>query len=171
MTVKIQKLLTVIAVVVLTLLLVVSTAVPAFAAEAANATPENGQQIAYEEPEFLNEERGDNFIILPDAPKKEGYTFSGWRVNGSTNLYSSGKEVSVKAGEKVTLTPVYCSIFRSRCAFWGGICFAIFFTLFILRAFGDNSREKEIVLNILITISVMASSFLITASSLPSMTP
>ena len=37
MTVKIQKLLTVIAVVVLTLLLVVSTAVPAFAAETATA--------------------------------------------------------------------------------------------------------------------------------------
>lgn len=171
MAAKLRRSLAILASVVVTLLLAIITAIPAFAAEAANATPENGQQIAYEEPEFLNEERGDNFIILPDAPKKEGYTFSGWRVNGSTNLYSSGKEVSVKAGEKVTLTPVYCSIFRSRCAFWGGICFAIFFTLFILRAFGDNSREKEIVLNILITISVIASSFLITASSLPSLTP
>ena len=68
------------------------------------------QQIAYEEPEFLNEERGDNFIILPDAPKKEGYTFSGWRVNGSTNLYSSGKEVSVKAGEKALHCPFQMNI-------------------------------------------------------------
>lgn len=59
---------------------------------------------------------------------------------------------------------------NGNCVFWGGICFAIFFSLFILRAFGNNSRKKEIVLNILIVISVIASSFLITVASLPSIT-
>lgn len=170
MAVKLRRPLAILASVVVTLLLIISTVIPAFAAEAANATPENGQQIAYEEPEFLNEERGDNFIILPDAPKKEGYIFSGWRVNGSKTTYSSGKEVSVKAGEKVTLTPVYCSDFLHVCAVMAHICFAIFFTLFVLRAFGDFSDKAKVVLNILIVISVIASSFLITVASLPSIT-
>lgn len=259
MSVKIQKPLAVISAVMMTMLLVVSAAVPAFAAETATSTTDSNPQIVYDEPNLGEDDTSDNGITLPEAPEKEGYTFQGWRVNGgsdlydagdvvvkndsaelhlqpvykaatgvttedksvssneeepdllnqyedgsdivlqyghdniltlpdakkkegydfygwcvngnTTDLYKSGSTIPVKAGEKVTLTPVYCSIFRSRCAFWGGICFAIFFTLFILRAFGDNSREKEIVLNILITISVMASSFLITASSLPSLTP
>lgn len=153
------------AAIILAVVVAISTMVPAFAAEVVNATPENSQQIAYEEPEFLNEERGDNYIILPDAPQKDGYIFTGWRVNGSKTTYSSGKEVSVKTGEKVTLTPVYCSNFLHVCAVMAHICFAIFFTLFVLRAFGDFSDKAKVVLNILIVVSVMASSFFITAAT------
>lgn len=156
MAVKLRKQLAIIAAVVLTLLFAVGSAVPAFAAEAVDTATDSNPQIAYEEPEFLNEERRDNFIILPDAPKKDGYIFSGWRVNGSTNLYSSGKEVSVKAGEKVTLTPVYCSDFLHVCAVMAYICFAIFFTLFVLRAFGDFSDKAQVVFNVLIAVFVVA---------------
>lgn len=59
---------------------------------------------------------------------------------------------------------------NGNCVFWGGICFAIFFTLFALRAFGNFSDKAKVVLNILIVISVIASSFLITVASLPSIT-
>ena len=64
MTVKIQKLLTVIAVVVLTLLLVVSTAVPAFAAE--TATAQSNAQFEIVDPKYEGD--ANKYVTLPDAP-------------------------------------------------------------------------------------------------------
>lgn len=107
MTVKIQKLLTVITVVVLTLLLVVSTAVPAFAAETATSTTDSNPQIVYDEPDLGEDDTSDNGITLPEAPEKEGYTFQGWRVNGGSDLYDAGDVVVKNDSAELHLQPVY----------------------------------------------------------------
>ena len=82
MVTKVKKPLAIIAVVALTLLLVVSTAVPAFAAETATSATDSNPQIVYDEPDLGEDDTSDNGITLPEAPAKEGYTFQGWRVNG-----------------------------------------------------------------------------------------
>lgn len=169
MVVKIQKPLAIIVAVVLTLLLAVGTAVPAFAEEISYATPESGSKIVYNEPDILGE-KNENYITLPDAPQKDGYIFTGWRVNGSKTTYSSGATVPVMAGEEVTLTPVYCSDSLHVCAVMAPICFAIFFTLFVIRAFRDFSDKTKIVLNVLIVISVIASGFFIATATITSIT-
>lgn len=88
MTVKIQKLLTVIAVVVLTLLLVVSLAVPAFAAES-DMTVQSNEQFEIVDPKYEGD--ANNYVTLPDAPAKDGYTFKGWSIDSSTELHHAGE--------------------------------------------------------------------------------
>lgn len=107
MSVKIQKPPTIIAVVVLTLLLVVSTAVPAFAAETADTTTDSNPQIVYDEPDLGKDNTSESYITLPDAPAKEGYTFRGWRMNGGSDLYNAGDVVAKNGSEELHLQPVY----------------------------------------------------------------
>lgn len=107
MSVKIQKQLTIIAAVVMTMLLVVSTAVPVFAEEKADTTTDSNPQIVYEEPDLGETDATENYITLPDAPTKDGYIFKGWRVNGGSDLYNAG-DVVVKGGsEEIHLQSVY----------------------------------------------------------------
>lgn len=169
MTAKIQKTLAIIAVVVMSLLLAVSTAVPAFAAEAVDTATDSNPQIVYAEPDLGEDNISDSYITLPDAPEKEGYVFIGWRVNEDEDIHYAGNKVPVKSGEKVILTPIYENSFRHACTVGGYYCLICFFGLVILRAFGDNSRKKEIILNILIVISLIASGALPIISILASM--
>lgn len=106
MFLKIKKQLAIIVTVVMTLLLAVSTAVPAFAAEIA-ATADSNPQIVYDEPDMGENNATDNYITLPDAPAKDGYTFKGWRVNGGSDLYSAGDVVVKDGSEEIHLQPVY----------------------------------------------------------------
>ena len=107
MTMKIKKPLAIIAAVMMTLLLAVSMAVPAFAAETATSTTDSNPQIVYEEPDLGESDATDNCITLPDAPTKEGYSFRGWRVNGGSDLYDAGDVVVKDDGEEIHLQPVY----------------------------------------------------------------
>lgn len=107
MSVNFRKTLAIIAAVVLTLLLAVSTAVPALAAETADTTTDSNPQIVYEEPDFGESDATDNYITLPDALAKDGYTFKGWRVNGGSNLYSAGDVVVKDGSEEIHLQAVY----------------------------------------------------------------
>lgn len=103
MVIKMKKSLTFIAVVALTLLL----AVPAFAAETADATTDSNPQIVYDEPDLGEVEASDRYFTLPDAPEKEGYTFQGWRVNGGSDLYNAGDLMVKDGSEEIHLQPVY----------------------------------------------------------------
>lgn len=107
MSVKIQKPLAVISAVMMTMLLVVSTAVPAFAAETATFTTDSNPQIVYDEPDLGEDDTSDNGITLPEAPEKEGYTFQGWRVNGGSDLYDAGDVVVKNDSAELHLQPVY----------------------------------------------------------------
>lgn len=107
MTIKIQKPLAVIAAVVMTVLLAVSTATPAFAAEAVDTAIVSNPQIVYDEPDMGESNTPDNYITLPEAPAKEGYTFRGWRVNGGNDLYNAGDVVAKDGSEELHLQPVY----------------------------------------------------------------
>ena len=107
MVVKIQKPLAIIAIVGMTMLLAVSTAVPAFAAETSTTATDSNPRIVYEEPDLGENGATDNYITLPDAPEKEGYTFRGWRVNGGCDLYNAGDVVVKDGGEEIHLQPVY----------------------------------------------------------------
>lgn len=107
MVTKVKKPLAIIAVVALTLLLVVSTAVPAFAAETATSATDSNPQIVYDEPDLGEDDTSDNGITLPEAPAKEGYTFQGWRVNGGSDLYNAGDVVVKDGNEEMHLQPVY----------------------------------------------------------------
>lgn len=107
MLVKFRKPLAIIATVVLTLLLAVSTAVPALAAETADTTTVSNPQIVYDEPDLGEDDTSDNGITLPEAPAKEGYAFQGWRVNGGSELYNAGDVVLKDGSEEMHLQPVY----------------------------------------------------------------
>ena len=107
MLIKFRKPLAIIATVVLTLLLAVSTAVPALAAETADTTTDSNPQIVYEEPDLGEDDTSDNGITLPEAPAKEGYAFQGWRVNGGSELYNAGDVVLKDGSEEMHLQPVY----------------------------------------------------------------
>lgn len=107
MVMKIEKPLTIIAAVVMTLLLVVSTAVPAFAAETATATTDSNPQIVYDKPDLGEDDTSDNDFTLPDAPAKDGYIFKGWRVNGGSDLYNAGDVVVNDGSSEMHLQPVY----------------------------------------------------------------
>lgn len=121
MVMKIKKPLAVIATVTMSLMLAVSTVVPAYAmdpaqyiaimgpafAAAANAETDNNPQIVYDEPDLGESGITDNYITLPDVPAKDGYTFKGWRVNGGGELYNAG-DIFIKDGsEEIHLQPVY----------------------------------------------------------------
>ena len=105
MFVKIKKQLAII--VAMALLLAVSTAVPAFAAETATSATDSNPQIVYDEPDLGERDAADNYITLPEAPEKEGYTFQGWRVNGGNDLYNAGDVVVKDGSEEIHLQPVY----------------------------------------------------------------
>lgn len=107
MLIKFRKTLAVIATVVLTLLLAVSMAVPAFAAETATSTTDSNPQIVYDAPDLGESDATDNYITLPDAPTKDGYIFKGWRVNGGSDLYNAGDVVAKNGSEELHLQPVY----------------------------------------------------------------
>lgn len=104
MTMKIKKPLAVIATVVLTLMFAVSTAVPAFAAEA-DTSSQNNEQFEIVDPKYEGDT--NNYVMLPDAPAKEGYTFKGWSVDGGTELHSAGESIVNNDGHKMQLQPVY----------------------------------------------------------------
>ena len=106
MTIKTKKPLAIIVTVVIGLMLVFSSAVPVFAAEPATATDSN-LQIVYEEPDLGESNTSDNYITLPEAPAKDGYTFRGWRVNGGSDLYNAGDVVAKDDSEELHLQPVY----------------------------------------------------------------
>ena len=105
MFVKIKKQLAII--VAMALLLAVSTAVPVFAAETATSATDSNPQIVYDEPDLGERDAADNYITLPEAPEKEGYTFQGWRVNGGNDLYNAGDVVVKDGSEEIHLQPVY----------------------------------------------------------------
>lgn len=107
MVMKIKKPLAVIAAVVLTLLLAVNTAVPAFAAES-DMTAQSNEQYEVVEPEYNSD--ANDYVTLPDAPEKDGYIFKGWSVDGSTQLYDAGKTIANNDGHKMQIQPVYEAI-------------------------------------------------------------
>ena len=107
MGVKIQKPLAIIVAVVMGLLLIVGTAVPAFAAETEAVTNDSNPQIVYDEPDLGEGDAPDNYITLPEAPQKDGYIFKGWHVNGGSDLYDAGDVVVNDGSEEMHLQPVY----------------------------------------------------------------
>ena len=104
MTMKTKKPLAIIAAVVVTVLLVVSTAVPAFAAES-DMTVQSNAQFEIVDPKYEGDT--NSYVTLPDAPTKDGYTFKGWSVDGSTELYNAGEPIVNNDGHKLQLQPVY----------------------------------------------------------------
>lgn len=107
MNAKLRKSFVIIAAVIMFLLLAVSTAVPALAAETADTTTDSNPQIVYDEPDLGKDNTSESYITLPDAPAKEGYTFRGWRMNGGSDLYNAGDVVVRDDSEKMHLQAVY----------------------------------------------------------------
>ena len=104
MIVNFRKTLAIIVTVVMTLLLVVSTAVPAFAAET-DTSVQSDEKFDVVEPEYNGD--ANDYVTLPEAPKKEGYIFQGWSVDGSTKLYDAGETIANSDGHKIQIKPVY----------------------------------------------------------------
>lgn len=104
MVAKIKKPLAIIAAVVVTVLLVVSTAVPAFAAES-DMTVQSNEQFEIVDPKYEGD--ANNYVTLPDAPAKDGYTFKGWSIDSSTELHHAGESIVNNDGHKLQLQPVY----------------------------------------------------------------
>ena len=104
MFVKIKKQLAIIVAMLLTLLLVVGTAVPAFAAES-DMTAQSDEKFDVVEPEYNGD--ANDYVTLPEAPEKEGYIFQGWSVDGSTKLYDAGETIANSDGHKMQIKPVY----------------------------------------------------------------
>lgn len=104
MSMKFRKPFAVIAAVVMTVLLVVSTAVLAFAAES-DMVAQSNEQFEIVNPKYEGD--SNNYVTLPDAPAKEGYTFKGWSIDGGTELHDAGESIVNNAGHKLQLQPVY----------------------------------------------------------------
>lgn len=104
MVVKIKKPLAIIAAVVMVLLLAFGTAVPAFAEES-DMTAQSNEQFEFVDPKYEGDT--NNYVMLPDAPAKDGYTFRGWSIDGSTELHSAGESIVNNDGHKMQLQPVY----------------------------------------------------------------
>lgn len=107
MDAKLRKPFAIIAAVMMTPLLAISTSVPAFAAEAADTMTASNSQIVYEEPDLGEVDASDSYFALPDAPEKDGYIFQGWRVNGGSDLYDAGDVVARDGSKEMHLQPVY----------------------------------------------------------------
>ena len=103
MTMKMKRPLAIIAALVMTVLLVVGTAVPAFAAE--SDTAQSNAQFEVVDPKYEGD--ANNYLTLPNAPQKEGYTFRGWSVDGSTKVYDAGDTIANSEGHKIQIKPVY----------------------------------------------------------------
>ena len=97
MSVNFRKTLAIIVTVVMTLLLVVSMAVPAFAAEL-DMTTQNNEQFEIVDPKYEGDT--NNYVTLPAAPTKDGYTFNGWSVDGGTELHSAGESIVKQASTR-----------------------------------------------------------------------
>ena len=104
MVAKIKKPLAIIAAVALTLLLEVSMAVPAFAAES-DMTVQSNEQFEIVDPKYEGD--ANNYVTLPDAPAKDGYTFKGLSIDSSTELHHAGESIVNNDGHKLQLQPVY----------------------------------------------------------------
>lgn len=104
MVAKIKKPLAIIAAVAFTLLLEVSMAVPAFAAES-DMTVQSNEQFEIVDPKYEGD--ANNYVTLPDAPAKDGYTFKGWSIDSSTELHHAGESIVNNDGHKLQLQPVY----------------------------------------------------------------
>lgn len=70
--------LTLVAAIVMILLVAVLMAVPAFAAES-DMTAQSNEQFEGVEPKYEGDT--NNYVTLPDAPAKDGYTFKGWSID------------------------------------------------------------------------------------------
>lgn len=66
--------LTLVAAIVMILLVAVLMAVPAFASES-DMTTQNNEQFEIVDPKYEGD--ANNYVTLPDAPAKDGYTFKG----------------------------------------------------------------------------------------------
>lgn len=126
-----------------------------------------------EEPDLLNEyEDGsdivlqyghDNILTLPDAKEKEGYSFYGWSVNGdTTELYKSGSTIPIKAGEKLTLRPVYVSTEEANAVsdkydIAAIACFVLFIVFAIIADVADSYeiRRAMVLLGILSAVALI----------------
>lgn len=104
MVAKIKKPLAIIAAVALTLLLEVSMAVPAFAAES-DMTVQSNEQFEVVDPKYEGD--ANNYVTLPDAPAKDGYAFKDWSIDSSTELHHAGESIVNNDGHKLQLQPVY----------------------------------------------------------------
>lgn len=145
---------------------------PVYEATTSTKADDNSASATDEGPNLLNEyEDGsgivlqyghDNILTLPDAKEKEGYSFYGWSVNGGMDLYRSGFTLPIKAGEKVTLRPVYVSTkegndFFHKCLFAAGVCFVIFCVLSkVADVAGLTDSTALYALAILLVIAVFA---------------
>ena len=144
---------------------------PVYEATTSAKADDNGaSSVTEDERDLLNEyEDGsdivlqyghDNILTLPDAKRKEGYYFKGWSVNGGTDLYQSGFTLPIKAGEKVTLRPVYVSTkeaddFFNKCLFAAGICLVMYFVLASI-ARGSDSEALAVLAGILFFAAFIA---------------
>jgi hypothetical protein len=96
--------LTLVAAIVMILLVAVLMAVPAFASES-DMTTQNNEQFEIVDPKYEGD--ANNYVTLPDAPAKDGYTFKGWSIDSSTELHHAGESIVNNDGHKLQLEPVY----------------------------------------------------------------
>lgn len=93
--------LTLVAAIVMILLVAVLMAVPAFASES-DMTTQNNEQFEIVDPKYEGD--ANNYVTLPDAPAKDGYTFKGWSIDSSTELHHAGESIVNNDGHKLQLS-------------------------------------------------------------------